>query len=163
MKKRKLMVLALGWRLLLLLTVLLVVPVGNFGYLNVSDFIIVMVCQFLKPEIGMLYASSATALADIILGYSYFAPYTFVIRALQGWFIGFASKRNINRILIVIMSGCIVLFGYAFAAYFMYGSWQVALLSMRENTIQVGICSVLSLANLKSSETLGEYISKYTE
>ena len=163
MKKRKLMVLALGWRLLLLLTVLLVVPVGNFGYLNVSDFIIVMVCQFLKPEIGMLYASSATALADIILGYSYFAPYTFVIRALQGWFIGFASKRNINRILIVIMSGCIVLFGYAFGACFMYGSWQVALLSMRENAIQVGICSILSLANLKSSETLGEYISKYTE
>ena len=163
MKKNRILLLAGAWLILLGLTVIPVVHLGNLGYLCVCDFMIMTACTFMSPSTAMLYASSATALGDIILGYGVFAPYTFAIRALQGWLIAYMSHRKAGRISIVLVSGCVVLFGYAAAVYVMYGSLQVAMTSLGYDLIQVAICTAAALLFARYGTAVSELVRKYME
>ena len=163
MNRRKIILTSLAWLTLLGFTVIPAVSLGNLGYINGCDLVIMAVCVYMKPSVAMLYASSATALADLLLGQGVFSPYTFVIRALQGWLIGFMAQKGARRISIVLVSGCVVLFGYAAATLIMYGSWQVALTETLYNLIQVVIAIIASLLLQRYDNTIRDYIDKNTE
>ncbi len=163
MNRRKIILTSLAWLTLLGFTVIPAVSLGNLGYINGCDLVIMAVCVYMKPSVAMLYASSATALADLLLGQGVFSPYTFVIRALQGWLTGYMAQKGAKRITIVLVSGCVVLFGYAAATLIMYGSWQVALTESLYNLIQVVIGIVSSLMLVRYDDTFRNYIDKNTE
>ena len=160
MNRKNAAILAVLWLVLLAVTLIFKVPVGNLGYLNVCDFVIMTVCQYLEPGVGMLYASTATALADVMLGYGYFAPYTFVIRGLQGWLIGYLARCNVRKAYIITISEAIMLLGYGITYIVMYGSMQVAAAGILQNLIQVGISVVLTLVCASSARKLKEQITE---
>lgn len=158
MNRKKAAVWAIAWLILLAVTLIFKVPIGNLGYLNVCDFVIMTVCMYMEPGAGMLYASTATALADIMLGYGYFAPYTFVIRGLQGWFIGYLAKRNVRKRYIIMIAEVIMLLGYGITYMVMYGSLQVMCAGIVQNVIQVALSVVLTAVCAPSAAKLKEQI-----
>ena len=163
MNRRKIILTGLAWLTLLGFTAVPAVSLGNLDYINGCDLVIMAICVYMKPSIAMLYASSATALADVLLGYGVFSPYTFVIRGLQGWLAGYMAQKGARRISIVLVSGCVVLLGYAVALVMMYGSWQVALTETLYNLIQVTIGIIASLMLARYDSTIKDYIDKNTE
>jgi uncharacterized membrane protein len=163
MNRKKVTVSAVAWLILLAVTLIFKVPIGNLGYLNVCDFVIMTVCMYMEPGAGMLYASTATALADIILGYGYFAPYTFVIRGLQGWFIGYLAKRKVRRTYIIIIAEVIMLLGYGITYMVMYGSLQVMCAGILQNMIQTALSAVLTAVCAPSAVKLKEQIFEFDQ
>ena len=158
MNRKKAVITAVLWLILLAVTLIFKVPIGNLGYLNVCDFVIMTVCMYMEPGVGMLYASTATALADVMLGYGYFAPYTFVIRGIQGWFIGYLAKKKVKRTYIIIITEVIMLLGYGITYMVMYGSLQVACAGILQNMIQAALSVLLTAVCASSAAKLKEQI-----
>ena len=62
-----------------------------FGYINLGDAIIFSIALVFGPVAGFISGAVGSALADIILGYAIWAPFTFVIKGLEGYLVGLAS------------------------------------------------------------------------
>ena len=62
------------------------------GYINVGDVIIFTSAILFGPMVGALAGGIGSAVADILFGYPAFAPYTFVIKGLEGFVAGYISR-----------------------------------------------------------------------
>lgn len=63
------------------------------GYFNVGEAIIFFTAIIFGPYIGAFVGGVGAALADLLLGYSIFAPATFVGKGLEGFMVGFLYLR----------------------------------------------------------------------
>ncbi len=103
------------------LTMLFPIPIFGLGFLNIGD-IGVMITGFLfGPIIGFLGGGIGSGLADIFLAYPETAPFTFLIKGLEGLLVGlisnprkFYSKLDFRIILAPIIGGLTMVFGYFF-------------------------------------------------
>ncbi len=130
---------------ILIITIIIVIPIGNYGYLNASDVLIMITSSLFEPSIAMLVAAIPTSLADIINGYGYYALYTFFIKGLEGYMISFLTRKKWNNNLVMLISGLIVLIGYGLADAYRYGSISLVLVSMERNAPQVIIAVIAGL------------------
>lgn len=64
-------------------TIVVQIPSPLTGYFNLGDCFVLIAAWFLGPCYGSIAAGIGSALADIILGYTMYAPGTFVIKALM--------------------------------------------------------------------------------
>ena len=58
------------------------------GYINVGDSMIYVSALLFGPLAGLLAGGIGSALADWLTGYGQFAPYTLVIKGLEGLVVG---------------------------------------------------------------------------
>lgn len=63
------------------------------GYLNLGDSMIFVAAFLGGPYTGFIAGSIGSALADIVSGYGYYAPGTFVIKGLEGFIAGYLYWR----------------------------------------------------------------------
>ncbi|MCD6444226.1 ECF transporter S component [Candidatus Bathyarchaeota archaeon] len=82
------------------------------GYFNIGEVIVYTTAILLGPFIGAIAGGVGSMLADIILGYSIYAPGTLVIKGLEGFIVGFlASKLKANvkvmRLLGILSAGLV--------------------------------------------------------
>jgi uncharacterized membrane protein len=70
------------------------VPSIRGGYVNFGDIAIFITAVILGKRAGFLAGSIGSALADIILGYTVYAPATFVIKGLEGLICGMLGYRK---------------------------------------------------------------------
>ncbi len=87
------------------------------GYFNLGDIIVVTSALLFGPIIGGLSGGIGSAIADIYLGYGYFAPYTLVVKGLEGFVVGYIGGRSENTpntqiIIAWIIGGLIIIAGY---------------------------------------------------
>lgn len=66
-----------------ILTFAFPIPLPNKGYFNFGDCFIIVSALCLGPVFGGMAAGVGAGLADLILGYTYYAPATFVIKWLM--------------------------------------------------------------------------------
>lgn len=134
-------------------TMVIQVPMpGTQGYVNVGDTLIFAAALLLGPRTGFLAGSFGSALADLLTGYTLWAPWTFVIKGIEGlvaaW-IGHRSFEATGRIglptLIAVVAAALwMVFGYYVAGGFLYG-WAAAIQSVPGNLIQGGASIVFSV------------------
>ena len=68
---------------IVLLTTLVSLPMpGGLGYINLGDVGVLLAGMLLGGGWGALCAGAASALADVLLGYTVYAPATFIIKGL---------------------------------------------------------------------------------
>ena len=90
-------------------------PTG--GYFNFGDVIVVTTALLFGPIVGGLTGGIGPALADIYLGYGLFAPFTLVIKGLEGLVVGYIAggkpgvPRN-RKIIAWLCGGVIIIVGY---------------------------------------------------
>jgi uncharacterized membrane protein len=128
-------------------TILLVVPFPSTqGYFNLGDSLVMISGFLLGPVGGFIAGGTGSALADVLLGYTAFAPITFIAKGFEGMLVGFFSFRTARMmrlsgwdILGLILGSAAMLLGYLFGEMLLFSyAFEFALLELVTiNSIQV--------------------------
>ncbi len=100
---------------------------GTSGYFNFGDTMVMLSGLLLGPIGGFIAGGVGSALADVISGYTFYAPITLVVKGLEGMAIGFFSfkAKKISRlnkwdIAGVFVAAIIMLTGYFLAQVILF-------------------------------------------
>jgi len=66
------------------------------GFFNIGETMVFTTALLLGPFIGAFAGGVGSALADIFLGYWYYAPATLIIKAFEGFFVGFLAPKRLS-------------------------------------------------------------------
>jgi len=105
-------------------TMLIRLPIpATQGYFNVGDSMIFVSALTFGPLVGTFAGGVGSALADVLGGYGYFAPYTLIIKGIEGALAGAISRRmeRFGPIVGSIVGGTEMVLGYFVTEYFLYG------------------------------------------
>lgn len=145
-RTRTLVLGALGIALVALATMSIQIPVPQTrGYINLGDTLIVVFALLFGARVGALAGGVGSALADLLSGYAHWAPFTLVIKGIEGLIIGlFASgERSSLWKLCVVTLGCLeMVAGYFLIEVVLYGLGG-ALAELPGNLIQAGSAVVV--------------------
>ncbi|NMB47203.1 MAG: ECF transporter S component [Firmicutes bacterium] len=145
-----LVLVALFTALVALATMVINVPmVATQGFINVGDTIIFLSALLMGPRVGIIAGGLGSALADLLLGYAHWAPWTLVIKAVEGLIAGlighavYRKERQVGfRVIIaLVISALWMVVGYYLAGGVMVG-FHTALASVPGNLLQ-GLGSVI--------------------
>lgn len=64
------------------------------GYFNIGETMVYTASLLFGPFIGAFAGGVGSMLSDVFLGYYYYAPATLVIKALEGFIVGFLSRKG---------------------------------------------------------------------
>ena len=108
--------------LVFLSTYLLQIPIpATQGYFNLGDIMIFITALTFGSTVGGFAGGIGSALSDALAGFGTFAPFTLVIKGLEGYVAGLISRRSIQRrtLMIAWAAGSVVMvLGYFLAESF---------------------------------------------
>lgn len=109
------------------------------GYINFGDIMIFVSALSFGPIVGGFAGSVGSAIADVASGYGYFAPFTFVIKGIEGALAGFISNRtSVSRdVLAVVIAGAEMITGYFLVEFFPLQFEWAALTEVPGNISQI--------------------------
>jgi uncharacterized membrane protein len=109
------------------------------GYLNFGDIMIFVSALTFGPVVGGFAGGVGSAVSDVAGGFAYFAPYTLVIKGVEGFIAGLISNRISYRrdVLAVIIAGAEMITGYFLAEFFPMQYGWVALGEVPANILQI--------------------------
>jgi uncharacterized membrane protein len=64
------------------------------GFFNIGESMVFLSALLFGPFVGALAGGVGSMLADIFLGYPYYAPATLIIKAAEGFLTGFLNRQN---------------------------------------------------------------------
>lgn len=127
------------------------------GYVHLGDTMIFLSVLVLGKKYGTVAAGFGSALADLLSGYGYYAPWTFVVKALMAFVMGAALEymekkghmkegRNMSvlELLAMTFGGLEMTVGYYISASLMNGNWYTPLFSVPGNIGQFIVGMVLA-------------------
>ena len=98
MKTRDLTLLALLIALVTVATMIVRVPIpATGGYVNMGDSMVYIAALLFGPLFGLVAGGVGSALADYFGGYGSFAPYTLVIKGIEGLLVGLLAWRLLRH------------------------------------------------------------------
>lgn len=155
--------LAILMALTTVMTMVIHIPtIGTNGYLNLGDMVVFLAAMLLGKKGGFIVGGLGSGLADLLLGYSHYAPITFLVKGLEGYIAGsiLDTKLGENKpIIATVVGGIWMALGYYIAEIFMYGA-KAALASVPGNIMQGllgAVTSVLLFMALKKSKIINEW------
>ncbi len=144
MKNQKLkltIISALFAALVCVATMVIKIPTPLNGYINLGDCIILVASFTLPCGYGFLAAGIGSALADILSGYTAYAPATFIIKGIMVLVV-FAvteilkiNRQNLTKVLSGVLAELWMVLGYYIFEGFMYG-FSASLANIPMNLIQ---------------------------
>ncbi len=110
------------------------------GYFNIGDIMIFVSALTFGPAVGGFAGSVGSAISDIAGGYGYFAPFTFVIKGVEGIIAGLISNRSsiLRDGIAVIAAGSEMIAGYFLVEAYL-GGVPYALTEVPGNISQIVI------------------------
>jgi uncharacterized membrane protein len=108
-------------------TMVVKIPTPLNGYINLGDCVILVASFTLPCGYGFLAAGIGSALADILSGYTAYAPATFIIKGLMVLVVYLvtkllkSNKQNFQKILSGVLAELWMVLGYYIFEGFMYG------------------------------------------
>ncbi|RLE74787.1 MAG: hypothetical protein DRJ56_06795 [Thermoprotei archaeon] len=63
------------------------------GYFNLGETMVYAVALLLGPRVGFVAGALGSSMADLLTGYAHYAPATFVIKGVEGFIVGYLSRR----------------------------------------------------------------------
>jgi uncharacterized membrane protein len=66
------------------------------GFFNIGETMIYITALLFGPLIGSFAGGVGSIIADILLGYTHYAPATLVIKALEGGIVGFLGRKKLK-------------------------------------------------------------------
>ena len=140
---------ALMTAIVIALTLIVVpVPVTN-GYINLGDAGVYACVAAVTGGWGVIAAAVGSMLADVVLGYTIYAPATFIIKGAAAFFAMLVLKRFKGgwRVPGLIACGLFIAGGYLlFETVFVCESFAAALVNLPFNCLQGVVGGVLGYA-----------------
>lgn len=122
-------------------TMLVQIPIPpTRGYLNFGDIMVFTSALLFGRFVGGLAGGIGSAMADIITGYGYFAPYTLIIKGLEGLLTGaIRDGKSTRRDVLGWFVGAVAMVtGYFLVEAYVLGfGLPAALVEVPSNAIQV--------------------------
>lgn len=137
MKTKHLVVTALFIAIVCVATMIINVPVpATKGYVNASEVAVFLSAGLLPGFLGLAAAGIGCAMADLILGYTVYAPATLVIKALEaGMAILFMKKFKLPSLAAFVLGSIFMPLGYFLYETVLYG-YQTAAVAVLPNLLQ---------------------------
>lgn len=130
---------ALGMAIVFIATMMIKVPNGLQGYVNLGDGFILLFSSFVRPPYAFLIGGLGSAFADIAGGYGYYFLFTLLIKGIEAFLvsklISSDSKKSMQYIAYSLGS-ILMITGYVIADTFVNQSLILALASVPGNCIQ---------------------------
>ncbi len=129
-------------------TLLIRIPVpATQGYINLGDAVVIAAALVLGPRTGLIAGGIGSALADWLGGYAHWAPFTLIIKGLEGFLVGYIvsrrwGSRRLRTILAVASGGLTVVGGYLLVEIGLYGR-EAALVAAMANSVQA-LCGMIA-------------------
>lgn len=146
MDSKKMILTALLVALVAVCTMVINIPLpGVRGYVNIGDTVVLLSGLLFGPLVGAFAGGLGSGLADLLLGYAYWAPWTLLIKGMEGFLAGWLMLRL--KIAAPVVAGSAVLvmvMGYFLAGTLIYG-FGPALASLPGDLLQGGVSAVVSL------------------
>lgn len=142
---KRLVVAALFCALTTIATAVLYIPLP-YGFANLGDAVVLLAGGVLAGPYGIVAAAFGSALADVLLGFTVYAPATFVIKGAMAFAFGAlcAKKAGIGRTIVAAgLAECIMVGGYFLYETLLYGA-PAAALSVFGNAVQGAIGGTLA-------------------
>jgi uncharacterized membrane protein len=124
------------------------------GYINVGDAVVFVAALLFGARAGGMAGGIGSALADLIGGYTFWAPFTLAIKGVEGLVAGALFRRlggTLERplgvaagLLTLILAGGWMVLGYFLVETQLYG-WGPALASVPGNVVQAGASVAIGL------------------
>jgi len=114
------------------------------GYINVGDSFIFLSSALFGPTMGFVTGGIGSALADLLSGYAYWSPWTFIIKGIEGLIVGLMYKKYTNeylKVVSLIIGALWMVLGYYIAGGIMYG-FKTSLVDVPSNLVQ-GFASII--------------------
>ena len=156
-KTIKIILAGLMMAMIVVATMLIVIPSPfTGGYIHLGDAMIFLSVLILGWRYGAVAAGAGSALADLLVGYAVWAPWTLIIKgvmgAVMGLFILKAMQKPGKSILGVpvyqligmILAGCFMVAGYYVAEGVIYGNFVAAALGIPWNIVQFSVGTVIA-------------------
>ncbi len=145
--------------LTVVMTMVVHIPtIGTNGYLNLGDMVVFLAAFMLGKKGGFIVGGLGSSLADLLLGYSHYAPITLIVKGLEGYIAGSLLETKIGKrkpIIATSIAGIFMAFGYFVPEIFMYGKGAIA--SIPGNIMQGllgAVTSVVLYTALKRTKAL---------
>ena len=127
-KAQKIVIASLISALICVATMIIKIPTPLKGYVNAGDGFILVGASLLSPTYSFLSAAIGSALADVLSGYTTYAPATFLIKGLMGLvttliLLKLKEKncRFIMKLIPAILAEVIMVLGYFIFEGILYG------------------------------------------
>ena len=126
------------------------------GYVHLGDAMIFIAVLLLGRNYGTAASGIGSALSDLLSGYAYYAPWTFVVKALMAFVVGAAlehmekkgkfdpGKRTFIELIAMFFGGVTMTVGYYISASLMQGNWYTPLFSVPGNIAQFIVGMILA-------------------
>lgn len=105
------------------------------GYLNIGDAVVLLAALVMGPAAGFWVGSIGSALADLVAGYAFYLPFTFIVKGAEGFLAGWLYKKTGKVLLPLLISGVWMAIGYALSDWFLFG-FPAALAAFPMNVLQ---------------------------
>lgn len=148
---------ALLTALVFICTVLLKIPVGPDCYVHLGDAVIILAVLKLPRPYACFAGAVGATLADLIGGFAFWAPWTFVVKLVMililGIFVDLSKKKVTDKTILgvnptefvgLIASLIVAVVGYFCCEYMLFGSWAPAATCIPFNIIQVTVGAVVA-------------------
>lgn len=136
-------------------TIVLIVPFPTTaGYFNLGDALVMISGFLLGPIGGFIAGGGGSAIADIAVGYTVYAPITLIAKGFEGMCVGYLSSKTFEEARLsgwdvagVIMGSIVMMLGYLLGETFLLGySFGAAMAELiTVNSIQVLVGSIVTL------------------
>jgi uncharacterized membrane protein len=140
------------------ITMSVVIPIPmTQGYVNLGDAAVFLGAFLLGRRNGAIAAGLGSALADILLSYASFAPFTLVIKAAMAFIFGSflmlsagkvkpeSKKVPFSRVLGIALATVVLAGGYYAAEWILTGNSVAPIVSIPWNILQGGIGGGIAL------------------
>ena len=134
------------------ITMVIAFPIpATQGFINVGDAVVMITGLLFGPIIGSISGGVGSALADLFLGYTIYAPATLIIKGLEGLFVGLISnprknyaKLNYRDIIGILIGGITMVFGYFIYEVIIFGVPSALYEFVLNGIIQFGLGGLIA-------------------
>ncbi|MDK2896428.1 MAG: hypothetical protein PWP04_548 [Candidatus Atribacteria bacterium] len=149
---------------LVFLATLIHIPLPSFRlYFNLGETTIYVIAIIFGRFTGMIAGAIGSALADIQLGYSVWAPFSLVIKGVEGYLVGtFAARGKDWEKRAVGRGAAFMVLGYSLAAWLLFG-WPALLWELPLDLIQCGVGIVLALLVVRYLRSRFSWVNRMKE
>ncbi|RLG41817.1 MAG: ECF transporter S component [Thermoproteota archaeon] len=129
--------LAVGAAVVAVATLMIRVPIApTRGYINLGDTMVLLFALLLGPVVGGAAGGIGSALADVIGGYPHWAPWTLIIKGVEGAIAGqIAKKKGLFTAIGTCLGAIEMVLGYFLVESYLYGV-GAALVELPGNVVQ---------------------------
>ena len=153
----KIILTGLMMAMIVVATMILVIPNPfTTGYIHLGDAMIFLSVLILGWKHGAVASGVGSALADILVGYAIWAPWTLVIKGIMGAVMGLFILKAMHKpgksifgvpvyqLIGMILAGLFMAAGYYVAEGVIYGNFVVAALGIPWNILQFSVGTVIA-------------------